>query len=103
MEFSAAIRSGFRNYVVFSGRVSRSELWFWFLFYFLLLIAAGFIDSFLGLSLITGRAYPSDPGLTTCWVCGCHRRNVRLMFCHAQPLEVRPPDVPRRLRGALSR
>ena len=49
------------------------------------------------------RAYPSDPGLTTCWVCGCHRRNVRLMFCHAQPLEVRPPDVPRRLRGALSR
>ena len=56
MEFSAAIRSGFRNYVVFSGRVSRSELWFWFLFYFLLLIAAGFIDSFLGLSIITGIA-----------------------------------------------
>ena len=49
------------------------------------------------------RAYPSDPGLTTCWVSGCHRRNVRLMFCNAQPLEVRPPDVPRRLRGALSR
>ena len=49
------------------------------------------------------RAYPSEPGLTTCWVCGCHRRNVRLMFRHAQPLEVRPPDVPRRLRGALSR
>ena len=51
----------------------------------------------------TARAYPSEPGLTTCWVCGCHRRNVRLMFRHAQPLEVRPPDVPRRLRGALSR
>ena len=49
------------------------------------------------------KAYPSEPGLTTCWVCGCHRRNVRLMFCHAQPLEVRPPDVPHRLRGALSR
>ena len=52
---------------------------------------------------IKGRAYPSEPGLTTCWVCGCHRRNVRLMFRHAQPLEVRPPDIPRRLRGALSR
>ena len=55
------------------------------------------------LRLKKGRAYPSAPGLTTCWVCGCHRRNVRPMFCHAQPLEVRPPDVPRRLRGALSR
>ena len=53
--------------------------------------------------LIRGEAYPSDPGLTTCWVCGCHRQDVRLMFCHAQPLEIRPPDVPRRLRGALSR
>ena len=49
------------------------------------------------------KAYPSEPGLTTCWVCGCHRQDVRLMFCHAQPLERRPPDVPRRLRGALSR
>ena len=46
---------------------------------------------------------PSEPGLTTCWVCGCHRQDVRLMFCHAQPLEVAPPDVPRHLRGALSR
>ena len=56
-----------------------------------------------GSGSIVQRAYPSEPGLTTCWVCGCHRRNVRLMFRHAQPLEVRPPDVPRRLRGALSR
>ena len=53
--------------------------------------------------LIVEKAYPSEPGLTTCWVCGCHRQDVRLMFCHAQPLERRPPDVPRRLRGALSR
>ncbi len=52
---------------------------------------------------IVEEAYPSEPGLTTCWVCGCHRQDVRLMFCHAQPLEIRPPDVPRRLRGALSR
>ena len=53
--------------------------------------------------LIADEAYPSEPGLTTCWVCGCRRQDVRLMFCHAQPLEIRPPDVPRRLRGALSR
>ena len=52
---------------------------------------------------IREEAYPSEPGLTTCWVCGCRRQDVRLMFCHAQPLEIRPPDVPRRLRGALSR
>ena len=52
---------------------------------------------------IDEEAYPSEPGLTTCWVCGCRRQDVRLMFCHAQPLEIRPPDVPRRLRGALSR
>ena len=52
---------------------------------------------------IPEEAYPSEPGLTTCWVCGCRRQDVRLMFCHAQPLEIRPPDVPRRLRGALSR
>ena len=49
------------------------------------------------------KAYPSEPGLTTCWVCGCHWQYVRLMFWHAQPLERRPPDVPRHLRGALSR
>ena len=54
-------------------------------------------------SRIKSEAYPSEPGLTTCWVCGCRRQDVRLMFCHAQPLEIRPPDVPRRLRGALSR
>ena len=65
--------------------------------------AKAYIESGIGTFRISGKAYPSDPGLTTCWVCGCHRRNVRSMFCDAQPLEVRPPDVPRRLRGALSR
>ena len=54
-------------------------------------------------SRIPEKAYPSEPGLTTCWVCGCHWQYVRLMFWHAQPLERRPPDVPRHLRGALSR
>ena len=56
MGFSAAIRSGFRNYVRFSGRASRSELWFWMLFYVLVLIAGSVVDSLLGLSLIGGIA-----------------------------------------------
>ena len=61
-------------------------------------------DGFVGNRMYYSyKAYPSEPGLTTCWVCGFHRQDVRLMFCHAQPLERRPPDVPRRLRGALSR
>ena len=33
--------------------------------------------------LIPCRAYPSDPGLTTCWVCGCHRQDVRPRFATA--------------------
>ena len=61
------------------------------------------IENAPAIEVIQREAYPSEPGLTTCWVCGCHRQDVRLMFCHAQPLEIRPPDVPRRLRGALSR
>jgi uncharacterized membrane protein YhaH (DUF805 family) len=56
MGFSAAIRSGFRSYVRFSSRASRSELWFWMLFYVLVLIAGSVVDSLLGLSLIGGIA-----------------------------------------------
>ncbi|MEX2655556.1 MAG: DUF805 domain-containing protein [Acidimicrobiia bacterium] len=32
MTFDEAIRSGFRNYATFTGRASRSEFWWWFLF-----------------------------------------------------------------------
>jgi uncharacterized membrane protein YhaH (DUF805 family) len=32
MEFYEAVRSGFSKYAVFSGRASRSEYWFWYLF-----------------------------------------------------------------------
>jgi len=44
MTFTEAIRSGFQNYVGFSGRAIRSEYWFWHLFYFLVVIAAVIID-----------------------------------------------------------
>lgn len=44
MQFQDAIRSGFRNYVTFSGRASRSEYWYWVLFAVLVAIASGIID-----------------------------------------------------------
>src|SRR5215813_3749551 len=44
MTFSDAISSGFRNYVGFSGRASRSEFWYWILFTVLVSIVATIID-----------------------------------------------------------
>ena len=44
MNFQDAIRSGFRNYVTFSGRASRSEYWYWVLFALLVAIASSIID-----------------------------------------------------------
>ena len=44
MTFSEAISSGFRNYVGFSGRASRSEFWYWILFTVLVSIALSIID-----------------------------------------------------------
>jgi uncharacterized membrane protein YhaH (DUF805 family) len=50
MEFQEAIRSGFRNYVNFSGRALRSEFWFWILF----TIAGGLAAEVLDYALIPG-------------------------------------------------
>jgi uncharacterized membrane protein YhaH (DUF805 family) len=44
MDFGGAIKSGFRNYVKFSGRSSRSEYWYWFLFTFITGICLGILD-----------------------------------------------------------
>jgi uncharacterized membrane protein YhaH (DUF805 family) len=44
MTFSEAISSGFRNYVGFSGRASRSEFWYWILFTFLVGIVTQIVD-----------------------------------------------------------
>ena len=48
MGFGEAIQSGFRNYVGFNGRASRSEYWYWVLFAFLVNIAANIVDRSLG-------------------------------------------------------
>ncbi len=47
MGFTEAIRSGFSNYVNFSGRAPRSEYWYWALFAFLVSIGADIIDFIL--------------------------------------------------------
>ena len=44
MNFIEAIQAGFRNYVNFSGRASRSEYWYWILFVILVIIATSLID-----------------------------------------------------------
>jgi uncharacterized membrane protein YhaH (DUF805 family) len=44
MTFTQAIRSGFQNYVNFSGRAPRSEYWYWTLFSILVSIASALID-----------------------------------------------------------
>jgi uncharacterized membrane protein YhaH (DUF805 family) len=44
MNFSQAIASGFRNYVTFSGRASRSEYWYWVLFAILGALVTGILD-----------------------------------------------------------
>jgi uncharacterized membrane protein YhaH (DUF805 family) len=45
MDFGSAIKSGFRNYVTFKGRASRSEFWYWVLFAVLLTIAGHIADA----------------------------------------------------------
>jgi uncharacterized membrane protein YhaH (DUF805 family) len=44
MSFTEAIKSGFSNYVNFTGRASRSAFWYWVLFNFLVGLAADAID-----------------------------------------------------------
>jgi uncharacterized membrane protein YhaH (DUF805 family) len=45
MTFGEAIRSGFNNYVGFSGRAARSEYWFWVLFVLLVSIVTAILDA----------------------------------------------------------
>ena len=47
MTFQQAIQSGFRNYVNFEGRASRSEFWYFVLFTFLVSMALNIVDLML--------------------------------------------------------
>jgi uncharacterized membrane protein YhaH (DUF805 family) len=53
MNFGQAIKSGFSNYVNFSGRAIRSEYWYWVLFVILGEIVTLIIDYTLGAQITT--------------------------------------------------
>lgn len=53
MGFGDAIKSGFNNYVGFSGRAARSEYWYWTLFVTLVSIALSVLDVVLGTGIIS--------------------------------------------------
>lgn len=80
MGFGAAISSGFRNYVGFSGRATRSEFWWWQLFVFIVGAIINIIDNVAHLHIggggttdftINGTVYPfvsqGIPLLATLW------------------------------------
>ena len=48
MSFTDAVASGFRKYVVFNGRSSRSEFWWWALFGTLGSVVFAVVDSIIG-------------------------------------------------------
>jgi uncharacterized membrane protein YhaH (DUF805 family) len=47
VDFLTSITSGFRNYVMFRGRASCSEYWYWTLFVILLAIVTSLVDAVL--------------------------------------------------------
>lgn len=49
MTFSDAVSTCLRKYAVFSGRAGRPEFWWFFLFTFLVSIAAALLDAVMGL------------------------------------------------------
>lgn len=52
MTFGQSISTCFRKYVTFSGRASRSEFWWWYLFAFLLGVVGQLISKLVGVSFI---------------------------------------------------
>ena len=53
MSFTQAIEAGFKNYVNFNDRASRSEYWYWFLFVVLAQIVLAIVDMVIGLNVLT--------------------------------------------------
>ncbi|MBI3700521.1 MAG: DUF805 domain-containing protein [Afipia sp.] len=54
MDFGQAVNSGFKNFVGFDGRASRSEYWFWTLFSMIATLVAGVMDGFVGFGIFSG-------------------------------------------------
>jgi uncharacterized membrane protein YhaH (DUF805 family) len=53
MTFPQAIEAGFKNYVNFSGRASRSEYWFWVLFSAVGQTVFALVDAMTGIVVFT--------------------------------------------------
>ncbi|CDX42804.1 conserved membrane hypothetical protein [Mesorhizobium sp. ORS 3359] len=53
MNFGEAIASFFRNYVNFSGRASRSEFWYSYLFIIIVAVLMGIVDIFVGNEVVS--------------------------------------------------
>lgn len=68
MNFTQAIGSGYRKYVTFGGRASRSEYWWWFLYIILTSIVVGIIEGALGLG--TGTVETVDGGVSASFAGG---------------------------------
>ena len=47
MDFGTAIKTCFSKYGVFDGQASKSEFWYWFLFYIICGIASAIVDVFI--------------------------------------------------------
>ena len=59
--FVAAVKRGFKKYATFTGRASRSEYWWWFLFTFLSYLVLGLLAFTVGTA--TSRDGGRTPGL----------------------------------------
>ncbi|HRY10801.1 MAG: DUF805 domain-containing protein [Actinobacteria bacterium] len=53
MSFGQAISSGFKKYAVFRGRASRSEFWYWVLFYIIVSFILNILDNLFGFQVST--------------------------------------------------
>lgn len=63
MSFGATIKSGFSKYAVWRGRASRSEFWFWVLFFFIGSLIAAIIDQIIDLSVYSVESLPGVSGV----------------------------------------
>lgn len=62
MDFQSAIRSGFQNYVTFSGRAARSEFWYFALFLVIANVLISFVDG-----IIFGASHTGFQPLSGLW------------------------------------
>lgn len=53
MSFGQAISTCFKKYAVFAGRASRSEFWYWILFYFIVAVIMNILDTLFGFQVMS--------------------------------------------------